>query len=358
GQGETGKPDGKANTKPEKKGGDDGQSSEKKQGGMGNNGESGSGRESKDKSGAAQAQETNTDRAKQQRPDDQKAADSQEAQSPSGSKKQSDSQGSEGGDRSGGGKKGPGQGANAAGNDKAGSNNPADEGAGTAKETGMGETGTKGGDQKRTDEKTGSAGTEEGDGSSTQKDPRGNKPGQEPLKGEPAPMGDQPPQSPQASAEKPSQGGQKGPVTGGGLPGEQGGDSPLADAEAPAAEAAKIDYARQATDLVLDYLKDQKEQPDQQLLDELGWSKEDLKQFLSRWEAAQREAKADPNAKQELDEALRSLGLRPRADTLRRGATRSDNQRGLGDVNNATGAPPSKYLEQFKAFKKGAARGK
>ena len=93
------------------------------------------------------------------------------------------------------------------------------------------------------------------------------------------------------------------------------------------------------------------------MLDDLGWTKDDLAQFLSRWEAAKKEAASSKKAKGELDEALRSLGLRPQNDKLRRGDVKSDNVRGLNDVGPQS-APPSKYLDQFRAFKKGAARAK
>ena len=146
-------------------------------------------------------------------------------------------------------------------------------------------------------------------------------------------------------------------MTGGGAPGDRNGRSAFENAEGPEAEKAKVDYANRATDLVFDYLKDQKNNPDQKLLDDLGWTKEDLARFLERWEQAKREARDNPQAKQELDEALRSLGLRPQGDKVRREATRSDNRRGLGDVGGV-GGPPPKYLDQFRAFKKGAARAK
>lgn len=355
GQGDPGKPDNKANAKPEETGGKEAENKEKRQGSMGTNGESGSGRESQDKKGSPQAQEENKDRSKEAKPDDQKPSGAQEAQSPSTSKRQSHSKSSEGGDRSGGGKQGGGQGGNAPGNDKAGSNSVADEGAGAASEQGEGDTGKKGGDQKQTDKKTGQPGQEQGAGSQTRKDPRGDKAGKS-DDNDPMQPGEKSPQPPPGGSGAERAGG-GGHVNGGGQLGDQQGESPLKDAEVPPAEKAKIDYARQATDLVIEYLKDQKEQPDQELLNELGWSQEDLKQFLSRWEAAKREAAGDKKSEQELNEALRSLGLRPQNDKLRRAEVKSDNVRGLGDVGPTSG-PPSKYLEQFRAFKKGAARGK
>lgn len=358
-QGGAGQQEGGDNVKPEKNSSTgEPQTEGERQGGMGQNGEAGAGRANEDNKGSVQAQEAGRDKPKSMQSDNKQPGQGNEAQSPSGSKRQSDSQGDEGGDRSGGGEQGGGQRANAAGNDSAGSNSAADEGAGAANQSGMGETAASAGDKQKAAGQTGQAGNEAGNGSTTQKDPRGDRPGRanQPNAGEQAPMQNKQPQ-PTGRDDREGTGQTGDFVTGGGKPSEQHGKSRFADAEGPAAEKARLDYAREATDLVLEYLKDQKDQPDQELLDDLGWTSEDLKQFLAKWEAAKRDAAVNPGGQRELDEALRSLGLRPSQDKLRRGETRSDNVRGLGDVGPTSG-PPSKYLEQFRAFKKGAARGK
>lgn len=351
GMGETGKPDETAKTKPEKpSASSEPNSDEKRQGGLGNNGQAGAGQASKDKSGAAQAQEANRDKPKSQQSGEQPPSEDQQAQSPSGSKKQSDSQGGESGDRSGGGKKGPGQSAKAAGNDAAGSNSAADEGAGAAKESGEGETGTGAGNKRKAEGKTGKSGDEAGEGSETKKSEQGDRSG-EGTQG-------QSEESPMPAGEAEGDGGKTGDfVTGGGKPSDSTGRSKFADAQGPAAEKARLDYAKNATDLVLEYLKDQKDNPDQELLDDLGWSKDDLQRFLARWADAKREAADNPQAQRDLDESLRSLGLRAGQDKVRRAEVRNDNNRGLGDVGPTSG-PPAKYLDQFRAFKKGAARAK
>jgi hypothetical protein len=359
-QGAAGQPEGGEKVKPEQ-GREAGDATEgERQGGLGQNGDSGAGRGSKDKSGAAADQEANQDKLKHKQPGDMPPSEGGEAQSPSNSKRQSDSEGGSSGDRSGGGEKGPGQSAGAAGNDAAGSNSAADQGAGAANQAGKGETGENAGQQQTADRATGEPGTAEGSGSTSQDDPSGDQPGgaraQNPSGGETVPSDpNRPPQPGQSSDD--NRGGQRNDlVTGGGQPYDQSASHPY-EGDAPAAEAAKIDYAQRATDLVIDYLKDQKDQPSKELLDDLNWSKEDLQRFLSRWEEAKRAAAQDENAKRELNEALRSLGLRPQADVLRRGQAKSDNVRGLGDVGPSS-APPTKYLDQFRAFKKGAARAK
>jgi hypothetical protein len=107
--------------------------------------------------------------------------------------------------------------------------------------------------------------------------------------------------------------------------------------------------------MVLRRLKDEEHNPDPELLDKLGWTREDLAEFLRRWESLEKTANENPNGKRELDEALKSLGLRDPASRRRAGGKASDNQRGMRDAGNRSVAPP-KYRELFDAFRKGAAR--
>jgi hypothetical protein len=120
-----------------------------------------------------------------------------------------------------------------------------------------------------------------------------------------------------------------------------------------------LEYARKATDLALETLRDQKNQPDARLLEKLGWTPEDLQRFLARWEAmkkaAAQEGSAGEEARQTLNETLESLGLRPTNSRTRRGDTASDAQRGLRDAGHRT-APPREYQKQFEAYLKGAGR--
>jgi hypothetical protein len=116
-----------------------------------------------------------------------------------------------------------------------------------------------------------------------------------------------------------------------------------------------LEYARQATDLVLEYLRDQQQNPDAKLLERLGWTPEQLAEFLRRWDQLKKSAQQDAQKRSELDEALRSLGLRPPADRLRQGEPRGV-ARTQQTESAERSAPPPKYLELFNAFRKGAAR--
>jgi hypothetical protein len=107
--------------------------------------------------------------------------------------------------------------------------------------------------------------------------------------------------------------------------------------------------------MVLKKLKDEEHNPDPELLDKLGWSREDLAEFLRRWDALQKSAHESPSGRRELDEALQSLGLRDPATKKRAGGKASDSQRDLRDAGNRSG-PPARYRDLFDAFRKGSAR--
>jgi collagen type III alpha len=168
------------------------------------------------------------------------------------------------------------------------------------------------------------------------------------------PEGDRPPEQDGDASDQPGSKAGGRVVRGGG-----DGDRPEVDygpnPEAEAADAANLEYARKATEMALEKLKDQEHDPDPELLDKLGWSKEDLAEFLRSWEALQKSAKTTPEGQRELDEALRSLGLRDPANRKRAGGTTSDDQRGLLDSGSRS-SPPPKYRDQFDAFRKGASR--
>jgi hypothetical protein len=107
--------------------------------------------------------------------------------------------------------------------------------------------------------------------------------------------------------------------------------------------------------MALEYLKDHQDRPDPTLLDELGWTRDDWMQFVDRWERLKQMADEDGAGRRELDESLRSLGLRPGGKEFRRGGDRSDDLRGLRDAGGRSSPPPT-YREQFDASRKGAAR--
>gem|GEM_PF-1343061 len=117
-----------------------------------------------------------------------------------------------------------------------------------------------------------------------------------------------------------------------------------------------VEQARKATDLVLNYLNSQREKPDPKLLEQLDWNPEELRAFADRWSKIRRsDQTADGDGKQ-IDEALRSLGIRSVENGRMGQATDTDDAvRGLKDAGNRTPAP-SIHRDAFDAFRKNVNR--
>lgn len=381
---------------PDQKGGD-ANSRDKGEGGAGNS-------EGGNKHGAPETHGGNQGRKKKQlTPDNKKGTTDDEPESSSEMKRQTDSQGAHEGDRDGGGKSGGGQRSNNEGSGTAGQNSEADQGGQQGQTQGEGPTGSKGGKQQKADKPTGGEssgekgpGTNQGEGQNSDRgikadspenaDPRGHtnesRQPTEPQTGEKRPPADkqakaakQQKRNEQTSQAKKQAEGEPTPSdrggneerggrqsanpTSGGLPGADDQTTtppPQADDSEPGGEDANQEYARKATDLALQRLKDElaKDKPDRELMDKLNWSREDIERFVEQWDRLRKGAdEAGPkgdSARQEFDDALRSLGLRPRGASLTGERKRDDHQRGLRQDRRA--APPPEYQEQWYEYKK------
>jgi hypothetical protein len=128
--------------------------------------------------------------------------------------------------------------------------------------------------------------------------------------------------------------------------------------EAPEGDAANLEYARKQTDLVVGKLADQLKgkKVDKDLLRELGWSEADLKRFVDRWQqrkaAAEQGNEAGDAAKRDLDDALRSLGLR--SGELQQSAVQKDSMRDLHEGYH--GPVPAEYKDRLRAYNQGVSR--
>ncbi len=365
GDGAQSKDDPTAKNKPDKPG--EQQAGDKQRpdakGGDGNRdkGKSGAGQQSQDKQGSPSPEDANQPRDKAagaEKPDSD-PKDPNQAQSPSNSKRESDSQGQDDGDRSGGGKRGGGQKANKPGTGGAGENTAADDGNGAAEEAGDGETSDRAGDDKASSKPTGKSGSQQGQGSEKQAgdSKNGESGAAESAAGQPA-------NESAAGKDSSEQGAPGGAPTGGKPNGKPPAQTP---AEAPyrsgpeVEDKANLEYARRASDLAISHLKDElaKDQPDPELLDKLGWTRDDLENFIKRWDEMRQNSQAPDErgqaSRRELDDTLRSLGLRPRATSLRANDARNDKVRGLRESRST--APPPEYAEQTKAYTQGTARG-
>jgi hypothetical protein len=313
---------------------------------------------------------------RQQSPSQESTSDDQEPPAPGEGKRESDSQGDAGGDRPGGGEEGGGQKANRDGTGSAGQNQSADEGAGESSEKGAGNNSTDAGQDATADRRTGQPGSDKPGAGSGEREGQGNKAGgksglgsdsahpqKQPSNDKEPSDADKPTDSSATSGEQ-SQDGRQSP-DGAGAPTGSGGDTgtsagppPSSNGTAPEGDAANLEYARRQTDLVLEKLSDQlkRKQVDEQMLKELGWSEDDLRAFVERWQRRKNAARNDDpganGARRELDDALRSLGLRP--GTLQQSNVREDQQRDLRE--GYRGPVPLEYRERLKAYNQGISR--
>ncbi|MBN8602363.1 MAG: hypothetical protein J0M26_15115 [Planctomycetes bacterium] len=117
------------------------------------------------------------------------------------------------------------------------------------------------------------------------------------------------------------------------------------------AQAANLDYAKEATNLTLDYLERQKDQPDPELLKEMNWTKEDLNRFLERWKKTMDTIDKNNGNRELAEQELRSLGLRPPKSKAGAVAGNEDQVRDLQDSGPRV-APPKSLKNQFESVKK------
>lgn len=133
---------------------------------------------------------------------------------------------------------------------------------------------------------------------------------------------------------------------------------------AGAADAAHLAYSEAATALALEHLEDQlKNGVDPKLLQELGWTKEQLAAFLRRWQAMKQSADNLPDNNQdkmEYIDKLLNMGLweTPPSSQLR-GAAADETYRNRSNVRQSSRtAPPTGFSDRFKAYNQGISRQK
>jgi len=132
--------------------------------------------------------------------------------------------------------------------------------------------------------------------------------------------------------------------------GKAQGDTP--SPEVMDAESQNLSAVRQATDLALDHLRDSIRSTDDEMLKELGWTREQAEAFLQRWDNMQKASvNGNQGQKQAFEQTLRSLGLRP--DRVRSSRQIEEDSKGI-QVESRRTQPPYEYRERFKAFMKGA----
>lgn len=234
-----------------------------------------------------------------------------------------------------------------AGGDQPGEGNPAANEAGSASDSG--EPGRQTGNDGKA--------SAESDAKSAAGQPGGGQPGDQ---ANPQSAG-QPEGGNQAGDNAAGTGGSggtpAGSTAGGGGGGRDGGDQPADRQDAGDASAKPLEWeqqdlspVRQAADLALRHLRDSVRSGDDEVLDELGWTREQAEAFLDRWEAMRQAAVTGGAGERDFDETLRSLGLRP--DGVRSSGQVPIGQRGPQAESRRT-RPPLDYRERFKAYLKG-----
>jgi collagen type III alpha len=174
-------------------------------------------------------------------------------------------------------------------------------------------------------------------------------------------------QSPQAGDQpggnKPSQGGQspaagmgkgKGNNNGGGGFNNGNGSGP-GEGLATTEKDANLNYAREATNLVLNRLQGQlsRGQVDEKLLKELGWTKDEVRRFVERMrrqvQSEQGNSPADEARRLQYEETLRSLDLKHSAKSR---SGKELKKATVIEFENRRSVPPPEYKELYENYNK------
>ncbi|MEE3371825.1 MAG: hypothetical protein VX346_21010 [Planctomycetota bacterium] len=141
---------------------------------------------------------------------------------------------------------------------------------------------------------------------------------------------------------------------GGGIPSESDDTSRSGETEVRAGDTPNLEHAQKATDLVLEKLAEQESNPDPKLLKKLNWNAEDVTEFVRRWKKLKRNA-VTPTGKHELQQALRSLGLKPQETRINQRDARKGRISNLNDAGTRF-APPPGLRKRFNAYKRSVSR--
>ena len=240
---------------------------------------------------------------------------------------------------------------------------PANEGGSKSDQQGPGEIGAKPGDQSQSAQPTGSKAKQQAsEGSNGQNQPGQKGAGSEQRQSAGTSGGEEQ-QKPADGGQAGNQSGNANSKAGSGNPtsgGQQGAQTDIAtepESQPTVADEANLDYARKQTELALEHLEDQlaKDKPD--LLEHLGWTRQQAQQFINGWQQLRQAADAKgprgAESKKQFDDALKSLGLRPGTTVIKHGGTKPDQMRDLR--NSGRFAPPPDWAEQFREYTRGVA---
>ncbi len=113
-----------------------------------------------------------------------------------------------------------------------------------------------------------------------------------------------------------------------------------------------VQFAKEATDLILSKLREQENDPDAELLERFNWTKEELSEFIKSWEKMRDAAeKGGVKEKRRYESRLKSLGLRSADSEARKLQGQRDQQFGLSE-EGAINRPPADWAERYNRFMK------
>jgi len=123
---------------------------------------------------------------------------------------------------------------------------------------------------------------------------------------------------------------------------------------------ANLDYARKATDLVLNKLENQLQRGkiDKKIEEEMGWNKEQVRRFVERMRK-EAQAARDPNSPEsearrlQFEETIRSLNL---GTTARRRTSQALPKNDDAEIEGKRSVPPPEYRDLYDAFTKSLAK--
>ena len=165
---------------------------------------------------------------------------------------------------------------------------------------------------------------------------------------------------PGEGAANPQQNGQQGDNPGGPQSGEGTRPSSASAGELNTVpDDPNLAHANQVTNMVLEYLKDQlQEEPSEDLLKKLGWSKEQLQQFYDRWNKMYQDSQQPQveEGKNLLEEAWKSIGLlpSPARSGLRGSQLESRGNRPVTEANR--GGQPDSLRDRLRGYFEGIGR--
>lgn len=288
-------------------------------------------------------------------PDAGQQGNSDQTQSGDGSQRSEDSQNSQGSQSDDGGQKG--------------SADPKDGGDSQENNSQSGDSGNEGdqksgdsqqpNDSQKSEDGAGDEGSSEGQkGAGEQGDSKGQgatggqgadgEPGSEAnAKGQEGSAGDSNAQDSGASSQSKKGGGSKGsPGNGGGGAGGKG-----SSGTNQGADDANLDYAKKATDLILNELEDEDYDPSQELLEDMNMSREELAEFVQRWQEMKKNARKSGKSKRQYEDALRALNLKPKTRG-RSVKAKKDKLHGLSEDSALDQVPAGVSVDKFHEYLK------